>query len=264
MRIISYYKKVLLLIFIQLSALSFLAEAEDCVNCIKPQKSIEFPKGLAKDVKKITSKVATKSWSVPNTCKPAELTLDGKSFKNGKQKCAFYGCANKSIEKAGICQPGDENSYFMNYGDKYCQRFASKTNDKLSDKGKLWLNKTLVCLQKAIVDFCSKDKCNQCDNVRKLAYASHAPCYTDSGLCHLNPIDLFHIGLTPDFKEDVLSKDGLLQVSKVGGLCGGQIAREFLNSGDTKTVAYLDRAGKWRIRLKKIPVEKQKGKKALF
>ncbi len=216
------------------------------------KKDQEFHSGLSEEMEKIEKDIRKAIWTVPQACRPAELNPDNRSFKNKATKCSFYSCADTAVVDAGICKARDKSSYFLNYGEKYCNRFSDKTLYKLSEKGQVWLNKTLVCLQQAIVDFCHDGACAKCENIRKLSYASHAPCYTDSGLCYLNPIDLFQIGLTPDFKADVLNRDGLIQIAEVGGLCGGQLAYNAMKTTVNSADYYSKKAAEWSAKVKKV------------
>ena len=213
----------------------------------------ETPEALALDVESIVASVLKKPWSVPATCKPAVLNSNSTSFVDEAKICAFYSCANKSVELAGICRAADPNAYFMNYGKKYCDRFSKKTSTNLSADGKIWLNKTLVCLQKAIIKFCTNgNNCDQCDKIRTQAYASHAPCYTNSGLCYLNPIDLVYISSTPDIVKDVLNYDGIVQIGQVAGLCGGKIAKDAVKEICSTTKSCVNTAIGWSSKMIKV------------
>ena len=225
--------------------------AEDHLICNRDQ-SISSEQKFTRDISNILNKLPSSDWKVPNSCKPPALSADAKTFIDPTNKCTFYSCANKSVEAAGICKKDDPNAYFINYGEKYCKRFSEKTNQKISDKGKIWLNKTLVCLQGAVVGFCEKNHCSNCSKIRELAYASHADCYTKSGLCYLNPYDLFLIGITPDITNDVLNKDGLKQVAEVAGLCGGSYAGAVVSYTEDKLESFAQSAKGWTSSIKRF------------
>jgi hypothetical protein len=226
-------------------------QAEESILCNPIDKPHAYER-LSLDVEQIVDNMAEKSWSVPNSCHVPTLTADQKSFIDPPNRCSFYSCANKSVEEAGICTKNDPNAYFINYGEKYCQRFSEKTSQKISDKGKVWLNKTLVCLQNAVISFCHINSCSSCKKIRELAYGSHADCYTKSGLCYLNPYDLFLIGVTPDIKNDVLNEDGLKQVGEVAGLCGGRYAVEAFNYTEKGLKSFANKAQSWAKKIKKF------------
>ena len=190
--LLKYLSLFIAILLVKQQAFATSAIVERSSECAaRPTSSVGSAHvALASDMNNILSNITKKAWTIPSECTPPELTDDFMLFKDQPNKCSFYSCANKSIEQAGICKSDDKTSYFMNYGEKYCNRFGNQTVNKLSNKGKIWLNKTLVCLQKSIIYFCQeKGNCDKCDKVRKLAYATHAPCYTASGLCYLNPID---------------------------------------------------------------------------
>ena len=58
--------------------------------------------------------------------------------------------------------------------------------------------------------------------------------------------------LTPDFKADVLNKDGLLQIGQVGGLCGGQLASSVLTATDNAAEFYAKKAVEWASHIKQV------------
>lgn len=241
-----------LALFLQLFIIfCYSTKADESMLCNLNEKPYAYQR-QALDVDQIVDKMADRRWTVPSSCHVPTLTPDEKSFIDPSKRCSFYSCANKSVEEAGICKKDDPNAYFINYGEKYCQRFSEKTSQKISEKGKIWLNKTLVCLQNAVILFCQKNSCSNCEKIRTLAYGSHADCYTKSGLCYLNPYDLFLIGVTPDIKNDVLNKDGLKQVAEVAGLCGGSYLAKSYNYVEKKFDYFVSSAQSWTNKIKKF------------
>jgi hypothetical protein len=237
--------------FLFLFALLGQAFAGEVLNCNR-QARLDSHQKFAEDVSSVLEKLPRPDWKVPKSCVVPTLSADSKSFIDPNNRCTFYSCADKSVVEAGICKKDDPNAYFINYGEKYCKRFSEKTNQKISEKGNVWLNKTLVCLQQAVVGFCDKNSCSNCEKIRELAYTSHADCYTKSGLCYLNPYDLFLIGVTPDIKNDVLNKDGLKQVAEVAGLCGGSYAINVADYTEKKMESFAEGATNWAKRFKRF------------
>ncbi|RPA87166.1 hypothetical protein BJ508DRAFT_200084, partial [Ascobolus immersus RN42] len=102
-------------------------------------------------------------------------------------KCSFY---TDCIEKKVKC---GKDGYAKNYGKKYCDKF-SNNKSKFSAKGKKWVDKTMVCLQKKLVPVVKGDKAyNTCKEIKSKAFGSHSNCYVSSGLCKLPPSDWMKI-----------------------------------------------------------------------
>ena len=109
-------------------------------------------------------------------------------------------------------------SYYLNYGNKYIQRFTNETNNLLSKQGKQWLVNARKNLQVAIEDKLKTDPTielrNGGNDFKEFAFESHIDAYWNAGLYRLNTIDLVAIVLTPNFK-DLMSKDGINQATKM-------------------------------------------------
>jgi len=118
--------------------------------------------------------------------------------------------------------------YYLDYGDKYLERFSSLDSSDLSPAGLAWRDRTIVALQSAIEDLRINDPQRFADlernptEFREFAFASHPKAYVDSGLYHLSAQDLSVIALTPDI-NDVLSQEGIDQT---------KITIDLLNPGD--------------------------------
>ena len=106
--------------------------------------------------------------------------------------------------------------YYMSYGDKYARAFKDKTRPKMSEKGKIWLDKTLVALQDSIEKKIKVDNKIELDSTRfrKYAFDSHPDCYIKSGLFNLGAADLYQIAMTPEWR-DILTKESMLQVLEI-------------------------------------------------
>ncbi|MDR1876281.1 MAG: RHS repeat-associated core domain-containing protein, partial [Flavobacteriaceae bacterium] len=104
--------------------------------------------------------------------------------------------------------------YYLNYGNKYIQRFTNETNNQLSKQGKQWLVNARKNLQVAIENKLKEDPTielrNEGKDFKEFAFNSHVDAYWDAGLSKLNTVDLVAIVLTPNFK-DLTSKEGMDQ-----------------------------------------------------
>jgi len=106
--------------------------------------------------------------------------------------------------------------YYLSYGDKYCKAFSEKTRPKLSQQGKIWLDKTLVALQEAIEKKLKVDPKIELDSTkfRKYAFDSHPSAYIKSGLFSLSPADLYEVAMTPEWR-DLLTEESMMQVLQI-------------------------------------------------
>jgi hypothetical protein len=106
--------------------------------------------------------------------------------------------------------------YYLEYGDKYVKKFKDETRAKLSDKGKSWLDRTLLNLQNAIEKKLKVDPKVELDanKFRTYCFDSHPPSYINAGLFRLGPEDLYQIALTPEWR-DLLSPESMLQVLEI-------------------------------------------------
>lgn len=121
---------------------------------------------------------------------------------------------------AKYCPCKGDSDYFLSYGKRYCEAFLGAAN--FSDSGRKWRDRTLNCLQEAIVpklDISENPSCN-CSEMRSLAFSSHVACYTQTGasICDLGLSDLNEIRRIVD-TGDVLSIDGMKQTKAVADIC---------------------------------------------
>lgn len=125
----------------------------------------------------------------------------------------YYQFRSKDFKNRTQKTPPD---YYLSYGDKYVKAFKEKTRPNLTEKGKTWLDKTLVALQKSIEDKLKVDKKIELDPVkfRKFAFDSHPDAYIKSGLFDLDAKDLYQIALTPEWR-DLLTEESMAQVLQI-------------------------------------------------
>ncbi|MFZ5440688.1 MAG: hypothetical protein ACOZQL_11820 [Myxococcota bacterium] len=118
-------------------------------------------------------------------------------------------------------------SYYLEYGEKYAQRFTRETAAKLSPDGQKWLQRTFELLQSRMehlrmTDLAAFEKLERDPEAfKKFAYETHSDSYLDAGLSKLPASDLAIIGFTPD-ASDLLTPDGLKQ----GVVTGAAVVRD--------------------------------------
>ena len=109
-------------------------------------------------------------------------------------------------------------SYYLNYGNKYIQRFTNETNNLLFKQDKQWLVNARKNLQVAIEDKLKADPTielrNGGNDFKEFAFDSHIDAYWNAGLYRLNTVDLVAIVFISNFK-DLMSKDGFKQATKM-------------------------------------------------
>ena len=115
----------------------------------------------------------------------------------------------------------------MGYGYKYCNKFL-ETYEYYDDKGKKWIDDTLVCLKESLVKDMENQQPETCDQLLNNAFDSHVPCYTQNGFCQLafnlgNPRQeagfLYALMKTYDVK-DFMSLIAIKQVFNTIKTCG--------------------------------------------
>lgn len=133
--------------------------------------------------------------------------------------------------------------YYLNYGQKYLDKFSSLGPKDMSPAGLAWRDKTLKALQDAIETKRAEDPAAFAQLERdpaafkKFCYDSHPDAYVQSGLFGLPAQDLVKIATTPELR-DLLGKDGIRQTVDVIG----KLRPEDLARIGTKTVEELGRA----------------------
>ena len=116
--------------------------------------------------------------------------------------------------------PGEEPpDYYLNYGQKYCERFSEETFPGLSGAGQEWDVRTRMNLQLAMEmgALGEKEELEKAEStaamLKTFAFKSHPKAYLDAGLADLPFTDLAMIGLTPDI-ADLATVDGVDQVQQ--------------------------------------------------
>lgn len=118
---------------------------------------------------------------------------------------------------------GDEidiPTYYIEYGDKYLQKFNDQEFlDKLSDKGKEWVDKATEYLQEEMIDILNSDPniCLDSERLEEAAFDSHVSAYLEAGFLDISAVDKMNIVLIVEPK-DLLEGYGMEQVLRIG-LC---------------------------------------------
>lgn len=145
--------------------------------------------------------------------------------------CSFYSAC---LERSTPC--GD-SGYALGFGEKYCTAFRSA---KLSPTGQKWVERTMHCLQEALVPevlaagslSSPRASAARCEEVFDKAFASHPACYTakESSVCFLPPSDVVTVLDTIGIRELLTRRTGA-QMTHTVGLCVAQITRRILGLG---------------------------------
>ncbi len=108
---------------------------------------------------------------------------------DGCAACEYYRCR----EKESQCGP---DGYLLGYVGKYCDRFSTVTEPRLSDAGAAWMEDVRHCLVRELET--QTDEYDSCDTIAQVGTDSHANCYVQSGFCDLSFTDWFGIIHTID------------------------------------------------------------------
>jgi hypothetical protein len=97
-----------------------------------------------------------------------------------RDDCTFYTDCLEAKYQCGA------DGYPIGYGFHFCTKFA-ESKSILSTAGKAWISDTMLCLQKALVPEATgaAGAVTTCADLKTKAFATHADCYVDSGLCSL-------------------------------------------------------------------------------
>jgi hypothetical protein len=140
------------------------------------------------------------------------------------ETCTFY---QTCLEDEYSCGP---DGYPMGYGYKYCEKFLEYLNE-FSDSGKLWIQKTLVCLKQTLLPLAG-DPATTCQEIHDTAFDSHPKCYALNGFCELffDPVHILENvkGLLQVYEiKDLSQPISIKQMVETAGLCGESVVQKF-------------------------------------
>jgi hypothetical protein len=92
--------------------------------------------------------------------------------------CEYYLC----VAKQKHC---DGSTYPVKFGNRYCMRYTEKIKN-FSRDGKIWVGEVRRCLIKEMNGYNPNLTCSQ---LKDAAFASHLPCYLETGFCSLSVKD---------------------------------------------------------------------------
>lgn len=134
--------------------------------------------------------------------------------------CHFY---SNCLEQS---QPCGETGYALDYGQPYCYRFKALSG--LTERGQQWRDRTMTCLQEALVTFVVPDMPVDCEVITDTAFDSHVQCYTQQpgDVCHLPVADIQQIVAQIE-PRDLLTHRSLKQVLAVATICIERLSQEW-------------------------------------
>jgi hypothetical protein len=155
-------------------------------------RSVATSRAVSSMSLKDTAKVGSiAAFCPPTTVANLSLAVGNDSF--------FYKC----VEDRFQC---GKNGYPAKFGGPYSEHFYRTVRPQLSQSGQLWIDETLVCLQNELGDQATLE--TSCADVRRIAIASHRPCYQRTGYCALNRKDRMVI-LSPFRVLDIFTFTGV-------------------------------------------------------
>ncbi len=108
---------------------------------------------------------------------------------DGCAACEYYRCR----ERESQC---GEDAYLAGFVGKYCDRFSTVTEKRLSEAGSLWMQDVRHCLIE-VLD-AETDGNDSCETIERVGIDSHTECYLQAGFCDLGFTDWFAIVHTID------------------------------------------------------------------
>lgn len=154
------------------------------------------------------------------TC-PSDPMCQNTCINPPRKTCDFY-------RKCAQGQLGCEASeYPLAYGEKNCNKFVTNINH-FTGQGQTWVYDTMHCLQRAMVPVL-KPCTATCSSFGAAAFASHAKCYVDSGVCSLSCLDVVWIVATVN--TDLVSQESFKQIRQTSAGCLANIVQTLQGCG---------------------------------
>ena len=133
-------------------------------------------------------------------CSPGEVLpnrmLEAECYSPPGDDCGWYA---DCLERRYPCS-GTDDGYAIEYAQKFCSAYSDNYND-FSPIGRQWIDRVRRCLQLALVPSLRLWVSNTCADIRKQAFASHSPCYTEGmpSMCELNCTDVWRAFVVVNF-----------------------------------------------------------------
>ncbi len=108
---------------------------------------------------------------------------------SGCQACEYYRCR----ERQSHC---GSDGYLVGYVGKYCDRFSTVTEKRISPAGAQWMSDVRACLIGTLDQW--TDSTDSCETIEQVGIESHSGCYLQAGFCSLPFTDWFAIVHTID------------------------------------------------------------------
>ena len=157
----------------------------------------------------------------PDESLPTEtLPLPEKCYSPDGRDCSWY---RDCLEKKHPCA-GHQADYAIKFAEKFCLLFIDNYNS-FSSKGQQWVDGVRKCLQVTLVPMIRPYFNGDCEDIKKEAFDSHAPCYVNPGfgvpsMCDLSCGDWLSVFWT--IKSSFLTSDAfrvLTGMIEVGSKC---------------------------------------------
>ena len=138
-----------------------------------------------------------------------------------EHNCDFY---TKCLENKFQC---GATGYPIGYGFKYCSKFL-EFQSEFPQKGREWIDGTLLCLKQALVQFTTKSTDPKiCNNILQTAFDSHPNCYVQAGFCELfyqpDIVQTVQALLKVYELNDFKSLTSIKQIFQTAKMCGGEV-----------------------------------------
>jgi hypothetical protein len=82
--------------------------------------------------------------------------------------------------------PCGDTGYALGFGEYFCNKYTNNIGG-FTPAGQNWVYNVMTCLQNALIPALTCDV--TCPAIETAAFASHAPCYLQAGVCDLDPGD---------------------------------------------------------------------------
>jgi hypothetical protein len=126
------------------------------------------------------------------------------------KSCSFYRtCAEAKM-------PCQSTGYALGFGEYFCSKYTNNIGG-FTPAGQDWVYNVMSCLQKALIPVLTCDV--SCPAIETAAFATHAPCYIQAGVCNLDPGDWMQI--MSIVGGDARTRNAIMETIKEAAITGG-------------------------------------------